>query len=400
MSHFSITVQQRPSILAFNKFYLPGYRAGGPIRTLANMVDRLSDDFSFRIVTQDRDAGEREPYPGVVRDTWLAVGRAQVLYLDPAGVSMRRLVDLVAATAPDAVYLNSFFDPTFTQRILWARRLGRLGKVPVVLAPRGEFSAGALQLKKTKKLVFLRLSALAGLYRGLIWQASSELERADIQRHLRFVRTADIRIAMNLAPLEEPADDAWSPRPDGEPLRVCFLSRISPKKNLDYALRALAAVRAPVVFTVYGPKEVPAYWAECERLIARLPPNVRVDYGGSVHPDAVKRTMAQHDLFFFPTRGENYGHVIHEALHAGLPVLISDQTPWGAVAERGVGWAYPLNDVADFARTIDEVATWEAERLARVRVRATDFAREKTMDAEVLQANRAVFTSALAGSGA
>lgn len=386
-------------ILVFTRFYLPGYRAGGPIRTLINMVDRLSDDFSFHIVTQDRDAGEREPYPEVVRDGWVAVGRAKVLYLDPAGVSLRRLIDLVAATSPDAIYLNSFFDPTFTQRILWARRLGRLGKTPVVLAPRGEFSAGALQLKKTKKLVFLRLSALAGLYRGLTWQASSELERADIQCHLRFVRTADIRIAMNLAPLEEPTDGAWSPRPEGEPLRVCFLSRISPKKNLDFALRVLAAVRAPVVFTVYGPKEVPPYWAQCERLIARLPANVRVDYGGSVHPDAVKRTMAQHDLFFFPTRGENYGHVIHEALHAGLPVLISDQTPWGAVAERGVGWAFSLDATIDFARTIDEVATWDAERLASVRTRATDYAREKAVSAEVLQANRAVFAAAVHGGG-
>jgi glycosyltransferase involved in cell wall biosynthesis len=307
---------------------------------------------------------------------------------------------LVAGNGPDTVYLNSFFDPIFTQRILWARRLGRLGTVPVILAPRGEFSSGALQLNQTKKRLYLRLSSFIGLYRGLTWQASSELERADIQRHLRFVRTADIRIAMNLAPLEEPTDGAWSPRPDGEPLRVCFLSRIAPMKNLDFALRVLAAVRAPVVFTVYGPKEVPAYWAECERLIARLPPNVRVDYGGSVHPDAVKQTMAQHDLFCFPTRGENYGHVIHEALHAGLPVLISDQTPWGAVAERGVGWACPLNDVADFARTIDEVAAWEAEHLARVRTRATAFAKEKTIDAKVLQANKAVFTSALARGGA
>lgn len=363
------------------------------------MVDRLSDDFSFQIVTQDRDAGEREPYPEVVRDSWVAVGRAKVLYLDPAGVSLRRLVALVAAIAPDAIYLNSFFDPTFTQRILWARRLGRLGKVPVVLAPRGEFSAGALQLKKTKKLVFLRLSTLVGLYRGLTWQASSELERADIQRHLRFVRTADIRIAMNLAPLEELADGAWLPRPDGEPLRVCFLSRIAPMKNLDFAIRALAEVRAPVVFTVYGPKEVPAYWAECERLIARLPPNVRVDYGGSVHPDAVKRTMAQHDLFFFPTRGENYGHVIHEALHAGLPVLISDQTPWGTVAERGVGWAFALDTTTDFARTIDDVATWDRERLAATRARATDYAREKAVSAEVLQSNRAVFAAAVHGGG-
>ena len=66
----------KPTILAFNLFYLPGYRAGGPIRTLANMVDRLSDDFAFRIITQDRDAGEREPYADVARDSWvLSAGR-------------------------------------------------------------------------------------------------------------------------------------------------------------------------------------------------------------------------------------------------------------------------------------------------------------------------------------
>lgn len=384
-------------ILTFNKFYLPGYRAGGPIRTLANMVDRLSDDFTFRIVTLDRDAGEAVPYPGVVRDEWSTVGKAQVMYLDPAAVTLRRLVALVAATAPAAVYLNSFFDPTFTQRILWARLLGRLGRMPVILAPRGEFSEGALQLKKAKKMFFLNLSTLAGLYSDLVWQASSELERADILRHLRFVETADIRIAMDLAPLEKPATGAWIPRQDGEPLRVCFLSRISPMKNLDFALRVLAAVRAPVVFTVYGPKEVPAYWVECEGLITRLPLNVKVVYGGVVHPHDVQRTMAGHDLFFFPTRGENYGHVIHEALSAGLPVLISDQTPWSEVVERGVGWTFSLDNAGDFGRVVDEVATWNTERLARIRMCAADFGREKVLNTAVLLANRAVFASAIHG---
>lgn len=381
----------------FNCSYLPGFRGGGPIRTLSNMVDRLSDDFTFHIVTLDRDAGEAVPYPDVVRDKWSTVGRAQVMYLDPAAVTIQRLVALVAEAAPDALYLNSFFDPTFTQRILWARRLGRLGQVPVILAPRGEFSAGALQLKKTKKMLFLNLSTLVGLYSDLVWQASSELERTDILRHLRFVEIADIRIAMNLAPLEESATDAWAPRQKGAPLRVCFLSRISPKKNLDFAIQVLGAVRAPVVFTVYGPKEVPAYWTECERLMSHLPPNVQVVYGGMVHPDDVKWTMAGHDLFFFPTRGENYGHVIHEALSAGLPVLISDQTPWGEVDERGVGWAFSLDNDGAFVRVIDEVATWEAERFARMRMRVADFGRDKAMDTAVLQANRAVFASAVYG---
>ena len=81
------------------------------------MVDRLNDDFAFHIVTRDRDSGDQEPYPGIAHDAWQPVGRAQVLYLDPAGVSMHRLVALAAATAPDAVYLNSCFDPACTRAV-------------------------------------------------------------------------------------------------------------------------------------------------------------------------------------------------------------------------------------------------------------------------------------------
>jgi hypothetical protein len=32
-------------IMTFVGSYLPGYKAGGPIRTLANIVDRLGDEF-------------------------------------------------------------------------------------------------------------------------------------------------------------------------------------------------------------------------------------------------------------------------------------------------------------------------------------------------------------------
>ena len=38
--------------------YLPGYKAGGPIRSVANLIDALGDDFEFRVVTSDKDLGE------------------------------------------------------------------------------------------------------------------------------------------------------------------------------------------------------------------------------------------------------------------------------------------------------------------------------------------------------
>ena len=61
-------------------YYLPGYQAGGPIRTIANLADHLGDEFDIRIVTRDRDILGTHPYPGVNVDSWNKVGKAQVMY--------------------------------------------------------------------------------------------------------------------------------------------------------------------------------------------------------------------------------------------------------------------------------------------------------------------------------
>lgn len=387
----------KPNFLTFYSRYLPGYRAGGPIRSLANMVERLGDSFEFRIVTLDRDSGDTTPYPSLTGDQWVPLGKAKVMYLAKEEVSLPRLVTIVQEVNPHVIYLNGFFDSIFTQRVLWARRLGMLGHTPIALAPRGEFSLGALKIKRLKKTLYLQASSLIGLYRNLTWQASSEYERADILRELDFVKNDEIIEAMNLAPLDDHGQPPIAPsaRSAGTPLRVCFLSRISPMKNLDFALTALARVRSKVIFTIYGPKEAPAYWAECESLISRLPAHIKVKYERELLPTEVKTTLSQHDLFFFPTRGENYGHVIHEALGSGLPVLISDQTPWGEVVTREVGWVYPLNNIEAFASTIDDYSSWTSEHVAEMKARAVAYARERAINQEVVEANINLFRLAM-----
>lgn len=388
------TSRRKPRILVFNRSYLPGYRAGGPIRTLANMVARLGEEFDFRVVTLDRDAGDSRRYPDIP-DAWATVGNAQVRYMPPGAVSLRALEQLVRQVSADVLYLNSFFDLRFTQKIFWLRRTGRLGDVPIVLAPRGEFSAGALGLKSVKKGAYLKLAKVLGLYENLLWQASTTYERADIRRHLPFVSDECIHEALNLAPAGVRAPVGPPVRAPGEPLKVCFLSRISPKKNLDFALRVLAQAKTSILFTIYGPKSDPGYWMECEALVAKSPHNVLVTYGGEVHPSKVRELLAQQELFFFPTRGENYGHVIHEALDAGLPVLISDQTPWTDVTVRQVGWILPLEDEAAFARRIDDFARSDAGSVAEMRLRAQAFARERSEDEAALEANRRLFLKAI-----
>jgi len=68
----------KTTILTSVGFYLPGYKAGGPIRTLANMVDKLGDEFEFKIVTADRDFDDTKAYPGIKVDDLNKVGKADV----------------------------------------------------------------------------------------------------------------------------------------------------------------------------------------------------------------------------------------------------------------------------------------------------------------------------------
>ena len=161
-----------PKILCFVGNYLPGFKAGGTIRTIANMVSELNDTFEFLIVTRDRDLSDTVPYQNILINKWNNVGLAKVFYASPSTLSFIGVMRLMRDTQHDILYLNSFFSPFVTILPLIIRRIMLYGKKPVVIAPRGEFSSGALALKATKKKFYCFFAKFAGIYRNLIWQAS------------------------------------------------------------------------------------------------------------------------------------------------------------------------------------------------------------------------------------
>lgn len=383
----------RPVVLVTTDHYLPGFRAGGPIHSVAHLVEHLSDEFDFRIVSTDRDLGDEQAYPGIETDRWLPVGPARVLYASPPRQGARAIARLIAETPHDLLYLNSFFSPRFTIVPLLARRLGLVPRRPTVLAPRGEFSVGALALKSLKKRFYLAAGKAARLFRAIHWQASSDFEAHDIRAAIG--PQAEVSVACDLpAPLGAHAPP-HTPRQPGAPLRIVFLSRLSPKKNLDYALKVLAQVRVPVRFSIAGPAEDAAYVALCQRLAQQAGPSVSVAWLGPLRPEQVAATFAAHDLFFFPTRGENYGHVIAESLAAGTPVLIADTTPWRGLAEAGVGDELPLGDPAAFAARIEALAAEPAEAALARRARAAAYVRQEARRQGDVLANRRLFRAAL-----
>ena len=193
-------------ILVFTKYFFPAFKSGGPARSVAGIIERLGHEFDFSVIAGDRDAGDRTSFEGVALDRWQRVGRARVAYC--RALSLQTLRRLAHGEAWDLVYLQSFFGPTYTLRPLVFRRLGQLRARRLLVAPRGEFSPGALQQSRLRKRAFLSVARTTDLYGGAHWHASSDHEKTDILRTLGTGLTAD---RIHVAPVVSPA--APSPPP-------------------------------------------------------------------------------------------------------------------------------------------------------------------------------------------
>lgn len=341
-----MTTSSRPRVLICTDWFVPGFKAGGPIRSLDAVVHGLGDHFDFDVLTSDRDLGDATAYPGIDVNRWLDRGPGlRVMYLSPSTRTRRRITEIVRSTPWDCLYLNSMYSIPFTLHpLLAARRLGRR----VVLAPRGMLHAGALALKPLRKRAFLATFRAIGLHRGAVFQATNALEEMDIRR--TFGSAAVIGTAANLPAPLTPAAPPLDKRPGS--LRIACVARVARNKNLRFLLDRLQTLSGDVTLAAYGPVEDRDYWQECLDAAARLPPGIRFEPAGSLSPSAIAEAVSRAHVFCLATEGENFGHAIWEALAVGRPVVISDRTPWQNLSDTGAGWALPLDRPDEWGRVL------------------------------------------------
>ncbi|MGD9213064.1 MAG: glycosyltransferase [Desulfobacteraceae bacterium] len=383
----------KKKILVFLHYYLPGFKSGGPVRTLANMVEQLGDEFEFLIVTSDRDTLDKKPYPNVVGDKWHRLGKAWVYYTSKRNQGFSTWKRLIKETRHDILYLNSLFDPLFTILPLIAYKIGRGYGDKIVIAPRGELFPGALGVKWWKKIPYLYLFRLLGLYSHSVWHASTIEEKRYIQRW--FGKSELIIIARNLSVSQVKSNICNCNHKISSDLRIVFLSRICRNKNLSYALKILATISLNIKFDIWGTMGDLDYWEKCQKKINKLPPNINVCYQGVAENSKVIEILSNYDLFFFPTLGENFGHVIAEALTAGIPVLISDRTPWKDLKAKGVGWDLSLDNDNAFVKAIETVAVMDYEKRRKMCLHIQKYSEKKLTDPSIVAANRQMFLQTL-----
>lgn len=323
-------------ILVFTDWFYPGSKAGGPIQSLISFMKFSSD--TFYVVTRNTDLNSTTPYPKIQVNTWQESFQenVQVYYLNEKTLNENFILKIYTELEPDRIYLNSMWSPKFTLTPLSVcRKSGWSQKV--VLAPRGMLKPAAFNQKGFKKKLFLFFAKANNTFGNICWHATSEIERDEI---LQLFPKANIRIAPNISNAAFTAVK----KELSSPFIILTVGRISPEKGY---LEAIEAIRnwnpkQAVQWDIVGLKEN----SEVVKKILEAGKDfssVKIQIHGHKNQDELKTYYKTAHLFFLPSRGENYGHAIAEALCYGIPIVISNETPWKNLEEASAGKSTSLN---------------------------------------------------------
>ncbi|MFN3018111.1 glycosyltransferase [Vibrio coralliilyticus] len=342
------------NILIVTRFFYPAYEAGGPIRSLTNLVDAIGTTKKIDVVCGSRDLGSNKNLDGINVNSWgNSYKNSRVYYIENRIKNWLSFVRTINANRYDIIYLNSFFDFKFTILFLLLSFTKVIKAKKIVVAPRGELSIGAMSIKAKKKIIYTKLFNRMVSSDSITYHFTSDLEFREASKYIDIVKH-------NIVPnMHEPIKDFCYKNKRKGSVNIIYLARISQKKNLIEALESMSKIDSGHVnFTIAGSVDDRGYWSECEHLISKLPKNINVSYVGPIGREDIKRYLTESHALILPTLNENYGHsIVEAAIHSNL-LIISNETPWSEYR-----WdAQPDNNNANYyVKAISSVIDLDSE---------------------------------------
>ncbi|MEJ7610049.1 MAG: glycosyltransferase [Ferruginibacter sp.] len=363
-------------------WFLPAFRAGGPIQSVANLVKNYTTGIEYRIFCGNRDLNGESLEVEIGQ--WLRFNEnTMVWYADGESIS-KTLTEQAEILKPEIIYIIGLFS--------WHYNIVPLlfCKAPKkILSVRGMLHPGALSRKKIKKRLFLSLLKLSGQIKKTIFQATDETEKKFIEDE--FGNNVSIAVAENYGKMIVPPAPLTK---EAGFLKLITVALISPMKNHLLVLEALAGCSGNIEYHIYGPVKDADYWQQCLDRIASMPANIRVQYHGEIAPGEVEKLLALHHVFIMPSKSENFGHAIYEALSAGKPVITSYFTPWTRLSEASAG-INSFTETAPLREAIQNFTAMDNEGYSRYVAGSTAYIIQRTDRKKTDEQYRNLFLSPL-----
>jgi glycosyltransferase involved in cell wall biosynthesis len=240
-------------------------------------------------------------------------------------------------------------------------RIARKNGRPIVISPRGMLAPWALNQRKVVKRLIWTLGQRRALTEATLVHVTSAEEAEDVRR--TGIAAPIVVIANGVDLSAFPLSDIEALRRTGRDRVIAFVSRIHPKKGLDILLdawRGVAERSVDAKLIIAGPGE--------ERHIRELRDRLesgsltRAYYVGTVSGREKLRLLATSRAVVLPSRSENYGMIVAEALACGTPVITTMNVPWPDITAEQCGWRVDGN-VDDIRAALDDALARPAEQL-------------------------------------
>ena len=344
-------------------WFLPAFRAGGPVQSIANLVKECDEEVEYFIFCGDVDLNGAA-LENIEADKWVEYnGHTRVWYNGPEKIS-DTLVKQVEFIKPDILFIVGLFSWHYNMVPLLFCKGPRK-----ILSTRGMLHPGALSQKRWKKEIYLHAFKLLEYHYSIHFHATDEEEKSYILN--KFGKPANVFVAGNF-----PNKISLLTLPHKKPmqLKMVSIAVISPMKNILLVLEALKECVEEIEFNIYGPVKDEEYWDVCRQEIKRLPQNIKVNYHREIEPQKISEALKDAHVFVLPSKSENFGHSIYEALSAGRPVITSKNTPWNNLQGSKAGINVSVEDNDELLRAIQFFAAMEEDELLQWNRGASDYA--------------------------
>src|SRR5205823_263559 len=140
-------------------------------------------------------------------------------------------------------------------------------------------------------------------------------------------------------------------------------ARIHPIKGLDILLHAwqkISESHPDWRLRIIGPSEN-GHSDSLRRFVAEQRLR-RVSIEGALYGEEKSRVLESASLFVLPSRSENFGMAVAEALAAGVPAITTKGTPWRELQSEDCGW-WIDHGMDSLAAALSTAMTLPASRL-------------------------------------
>ena len=237
------------------------------------------------------------------------------------------IIDKVRSS--DVVHFSSFF----YKLTIWYFFLAFIFNKKIVISPRGEFYEPALRRKKRIKNIYINFFKF--FQKKINFHSTNDLEKEIIRN---FFPKSFINTIPNLIDIDPPLNF----KKNNE---ILFLGRINPIKNIDILIKAYnqlpIALKDKFKLIIVGEAYLEyekKYLIKLKKLVNELNLFDNVTFLGPKYGINKFKILSKSYCLVLPSKSENFGNVVLEAISQKTPVITSKNTPWEILIKHNSGY--------------------------------------------------------------